>query len=448
MTKNLTVGNPALLIVGFTLPLLIGNLFQQFYNMADALIVGRTIGIHALAAVGSTGSMNFLILGFMMGFTQGLSIITSQRFGAGDMAGVRKSFAASIVLGGIVTVALMVASVALAMPLLRLLNTPPDIIDAAYSYIIVIYWGFPATLLFNLLSNMMRAVGDSVTPLIFLVIASVINILLDFAFILWFHTGVEGAAYATVIAQALSGLLCIPVMLRKFSMLRVRKTDWKDAGARMWEHIRVAFPMGFQMSIIAIGAVTVTFALNNLKSSIAVAAYTASQKIDMVATMPLSSFGAAMATYSAQNYGARKIDRIKKGVLCCFAISGTFSVVMGVVCFFAGRYFSSFFLGADQAEATALSHIYLKASGSFYIFLAWLFIARQTLQGLGNSIVPTLAGIMELLMRVFAAILLSGFFGFTGLCFANPLAWLGACLPLTIAIVLTIRRLDRRGFPA
>lgn len=448
MTKNLTVGNPALLIVGFTLPLLIGNLFQQFYNMADALIVGRTIGILALAAVGGTGSMNFLVLGFMIGFTQGLSIITSQRFGAGDMTGVRKSFAASIVLGGIATVALMAASVASAMPLLRLLNTPPDIIDAAYSYIVVIYWGFPAALLFNLLSNMMRAVGDSVTPLIFLVIASVLNILLDFAFILWFHTGVEGAAYATVIAQVISGLLCIPVIARKFPMLRIRKEDWKDVGARIWEHGRVAFPMGFQMSIIAIGAVTVTFALNNLKSSIAVAAYTAAQKIDMVATMPLSSFGVAMTTYSAQNYGARKIDRIKKGILYCFAISGTFSVVTGAVCFFAGQYFSGFFLGPDQAEATALSHTYLKVNGSFYFSLAWLFIARQSLQGLGNSVVPTLAGIMELLMRVFAAILLPGFFGFAGLCFANPLAWFGACLPLTIATVLTIRRLGRRRFLA
>jgi putative MATE family efflux protein len=412
--------------------------------MADALIVGRTIGIHALAAVGSVGSMNFLVLGFMIGFTQGLSIITAQRFGAGDMDGVRKSFAAGIALGSIATVALMAASVVSARPLLRLLNTPPDIIDAAYSYIVVIYWGFPAALLFNLLSGMMRAVGDSVTPLIFLVIASVINILLDFAFILWFKTGVEGAAYATVIAQAISGVLCIPVMVKKFPMLRARKEDWKRVGARIWEHGRVAFPMGFQMSIIAIGAVTVTFALNNLGSTIAVAAYTASQKIDMMATMPLSSFGVAMTTYVAQNYGARKIDRIKKGILYCYAISGTFSVVMGLVCFFAGQRFASLFLGPDQAEAMALSHTYLKITGSFYFSLAWLFIARQSLQGLGNSIVPTLAGIMELLMRVFAAILLPGFFGFAGLCLANPLAWLGACLPLTIATVLTIRRLDRR----
>jgi Na+-driven multidrug efflux pump len=184
--------------------------------------------------------------------------------------------------------------------------------------------------------------------------------------------------------------------------------------------------------------------LNNLKNTIAVAAYTASQKIDMIATMPFTSFGAAMTTYAAQNYGARKIDRIKNGILYCFAISGTFSVVIGAVCFFAGHRFSAIFLGPDQAEAIALSHTYLKINGVFYVSLAWLFIARQSLQGLGNSMVPTLAGIMELLMRIFAAIILSFFFGFVGICFANALAWIGACLPLTIATVLTIRRLNKK----
>ncbi len=444
MTKNLTVGNPALLILGFTVPLLIGNLFQQFYNMADTLIVGQTIGIEALAAVGSTGSMSFLIIGFMFGFTQGLSITTSQRFGAGDMAGVARSFATSIILGVIMAVALVAISVPSAMPLLRLLNTPPEIIDSAYAYIVVIFWGIPAGLLFNLLSTMMRAVGDSVTPLIFLVIACFINIALDYIFILGLRTNVEGAAYATVIAQIISGFLCIPVILRKFPMLRIKKDDWKYAAQDIWKHARIALPMGFQMSIIAIGAVTVTFALNNLKSTLAVAAYTAAQKIDQITTMPLNSFGAAMTTYSAQNFGARKMDRIKKGIFQCFAISGSFSLVMGIVYFFAGDHFSALFLGAGQAEAVEMAHTFLKINGVFYVSLAWLFIARQSLQGLGNSMVPTLAGIMELIMRTFAAIILSSIFGFAGICFSNPLAWLGACLPLTIAILLTLRKLLRR----
>ncbi|MDR0643357.1 MAG: MATE family efflux transporter [Treponema sp.] len=445
MTKNLTVGNPALLIVGFTVPLLIGNLFQQFYNMADAFIVGRTIGIEALAAVGCTGSINFLIMGFMMGFTQGLSIITSQRFGAGDDRGVKKSFAVSIVLGFCITAILMLISIPSARSLLILLNTPEEIFSAAYAYIIVIYWGFPASLLFNICSNMMRAVGDSMTPLIILVIACIINIILDYTFILIFKMGVEGVAYATVIAQIAAGLLCVPYIIKKFPSLHISKEDWKLNRQEIWAHIRVALPMGFQMSIIAIGAVAVTFALNNLKNTIAVAAFAAAQKIDMLATMPLASFGAAMTTYSAQNFGARRIDRIKKGVIQCFAISGTFSLFMGALYFFVGEYISALFLGSGQTEAVRLSHLYLKINGGLYILLSWLFIARQSLQGLGNSIVPTIAGIMELFMRTFAAIFLSAIFGFTGICFASPLAWVGACIPLTIAIVLTVKKLSRKS---
>jgi Na+-driven multidrug efflux pump len=202
--------------------------------------------------------------------------------------------------------------------------------------------------------------------------------------------------------------------------------------------------LGFQMSIIAIGSVTVTIALYNLKNTIAVAAFTASQKIDMIAAMPFNSFGAAMTTYVAQNFGARKIERIKKGVLQCFAISGSFSIVMGVLYIFAGQHFSALFLGADQTEAVGLSHTYLKINGSLYLFLSWLFIARQSLQGLGNSLIPTIAGFMELVMRTFAAIILSVPFGFTGICFSSPLAWIGACIPLTIAIVLNIKDLSRK----
>ncbi|MDR0410625.1 MAG: MATE family efflux transporter [Treponema sp.] len=444
MTKNLTVGNPALLIVGFTVPLLIGNLFQQFYNMADALIVGRTIGVEALAAVGCTGSINFLIMGFMMGFTQGLSIITSQYFGAGDSQSVKKSFATGVILGFCMTALLMLISILSARPLLILLNTPQEIFDAAYAYIIVIYWGLPAALLFNICSNMMRAVGDSTTPLIVLIIACIINIILDFVFILIFKTGVEGAAYATVIAQIAAGILCVFCIAKKFPSLRISKEDWKIDRQEILRHIRVALPMGFQMSIIAIGAVAVTFALNNLQSAVAIAAFAASQKIDMLASMPLASFGAAMTTYSAQNFGARRIDRIKKGIVQCFAISGSFSLFMGILFFFAGGRLSALFLGAEHLEAVELSHLYLKINSSLYIFLSWLFIARQSLQGLGNSIVPTIAGVMELFMRTFAAIFLSAIFGFTGVCFASPLAWLGACVPLSIAIVLTLKKLSRK----
>jgi putative MATE family efflux protein len=440
MTKNLTVGNPALLILNFAVPLIIGNLFQQFYNMADSIIVGRTIGMNALAAVGCTGSLTFLIVGFMMGFTQGASILTSQRFGADDQRGIRRSFAATIILGLCVTVVLMAVSIAAARPLLHLLRTPENIFEDAYSYLRVIFWGMPTLLLFNVCSNTMRAVGDSRTPLIFLVVACLINVVLDYVFILVFHTGVEGAAYATVIAQFLSGLACIPVIMKKLPILRITKDDWKHVGVyEVIAHLKLALPVGFQMSIIAIGAVTVTFALNTLGTT-AVAAFTAGQKIDMLATMPLQSFGSAMTTYAAQNFGARKLDRIKQGVIQCAIMSGGFSLVMGVVFFFNGQQLAGIFLNGEN-EAVAMTHTYLKINGSLYLILSLLFNFRQTLQGLGSSVIPTLAGIMELVMRTFAAIILSAMFGFSGICFASPLAWIGAMLPLTIALVVTLKKL-------
>ncbi|MDR2103261.1 MAG: MATE family efflux transporter, partial [Treponema sp.] len=253
----------------------------------------------------------------------------------------------------------------------------------------------------------------------------------------------EGAAYATIISQLLSGLFCIPVIKKKLPILRIAREDWKLSGKELWEHLRVAAPMGFQMSIIAIGSVSVTFALNRL-GTVAVAAFTTSQKIDMFANMPLGSFGAAMTTYTAQNYGARRIDRIRQGVAQCALMSCSFSVFMGLIYFFFGRYFSAFFLG-DAAEAVSLSHNYLKITGSAYIFLAWLFIARQSLQGLGNSLVPTIAGIVELFMRTFSAIFLSGYFGFTGIIFSSPLAWVGACIPLTLALVYDLKKLTRKS---
>jgi Na+-driven multidrug efflux pump len=276
------------------------------------------------------------------------------------------------------------------------------------------------------------------------VVACLINVVLDYVFILVFHTGVEGAAYATVIAQLLSGLACIPVIMKKLPILRITKDDWKHVGAyEVIAHLKLALPVGFQMSIIAIGAVTVTFALNALGTT-AVAAFTAGQKIDMLATMPLQSFGSAMTTYAAQNFGARKLDRIKQGVIQCAIMSGGFSLVMGVVFFFTGQHLAGIFLNGE-VEAVAMTHTYLKINGSLYLILSLLFNFRQALQGLGNSAIPTLAGIMELVMRTFAAIILSAMFGFSGICFASPLAWIGAMIPLTIALVVTLRKLSKSG---
>ncbi|MDD3278104.1 MAG: MATE family efflux transporter [Lachnospiraceae bacterium] len=441
MTKNLTSGNPAKLILLFALPLIIGNVFQQLYSMADTLIVGRTIGVNALAAVGCTGSITFFVLGFVMGLTGGLSIITAQRFGAEDFEGVRRSFAVSIVVS--VTSALLITLIAvpLARPFLVLLKTPAEILDAATGYLQIIFIGTLANVAFNLLSNVIRALGDSRTPLYFLIFACLVNIVLDFVFILGFGLGVNGAGIATIASQLLSAILCVIYIKKKMPLLCIRRSDFHIEKSEISKHLGTALPMGFQMSIIAIGSLILQSALNGL-GAVSVAAYTAASKIDMIATMPLNSLGQAMATYCAQNYGANKMHRIRQGVFQCVCISIGVSVLMGLMNFFLGYQLTGLFVGGGETEVLSLAQTFLRINGCLYWVLALLFIFRFSLQGLGNSVIPTVAGIMELIMRAIGGLLLTDLFGFTGAAVSNPLAWFGAFVPLTIAYIVSINRLD------
>lgn len=443
MTKKMTEGSPAKLIILFTLPLLIGNIFQQFYSMADTIIVGQTVSVEALAAVGCTGSISFLILGFSTGVTSGLSIVTAQRFGAKDEPGVRRSVAVGVWISLVITVLLTAVSVPLAMQILKLMRTPENLIQDAYTYIVIILAGIGANMFFNLLSNIIRALGDSKTPLIFLVIACIVNIVLDYGFILVFKMGVSGAAWATIIAQIVSGLLCLLYIKKRLPILHLQKEDWNVSKWEIIQHLRVALPMGFQMSIIAIGAVVLQFVLNELGGN-AVAAFTVAQKIDQIATQPMGSFGTTIAAYTAQNYGAGKIDRIKKGVWQCSMISVGFSIVMGFVNFFCGYRLAEFFVGVEVTEVLSMAQTYLRINGVLYWVLAMLFIFRNALQGLGRGITPTVAGIMELLMRTFAAVFLASSMGYAGACWASPLAWIGACIPLTIDFFMTMKKLNKK----
>ncbi len=445
--KDMTQGSPIKLIIMFTIPLLIGNLFQQFYNMADTLIVGRTIGVNALAAVGSTGSIMFFIIGFAQGLTAGLSIITAQRFGAKDIAGVRKSVGTSFWISIVFTIVLTVLSVVFTKPALVMMNTPVEILDDAYSYLIVINAGVGAAVLFNLLANLLRALGDSRTPLLFLVIASILNIVLDLVFILVFKMGVAGAGLATVISQLFSCLLCLIYIHKKVPLLQFKTADWSIDWTFIGQHMRVGFPMGFQASIIAIGAIILQITLNGL-GALSVAAYTAAQKIDMLATQPMNSFGVTMATFAAQNFGANRIDRIRLGVKQCILLSGSFSILVGVLVIVAGPAAVSLFVGQGQEQLLDLSGQYFLANGTTYLLLSLLFIYRFSLQGLGQSFIPTVAGIMELIMRVVAAMFLSALIGFPGACLANPLAWLGALIPLGTAYYLSMKKLSRPAQPA
>ena len=435
MAKDMTSGKPIKLIWNFTIPLLIGNLFQQLYNMADTFIVGRTIGVHALASVGSTGSIIFLILGFANGLTAGLAIPLAQRYGAKDYLGVKRSFYVSILISAVVAILLTILSMIFCRQILEIMQTPVEIIDGAYDYLMVIFAGIFSSMAFNLLSNIFRSIGDAKTPLYFLVIACIMNIILDVVFIAGFGMGVEGAGYATVLSQIFSALACILYIWKKIPILRLNSKDFVAESSDVREHVRISFPMAFQSSIIAIGAIIIRITLNQLGAT-AVAAYTAAQKIDQVAILPMMSFGVTMATFVAQNYGAKKYDRIWRGVRDCIKLSLTFAISVGIILNLFSPIFIRAFVGVGHEEVVELGAIYFITNGTMYSLLSLLFIYRYTLQGVGKTFTPTVAGIMELCMRAFAAVVLSNLYGYTGATMANPLAWLGSLIPLMIAYYL------------
>ena len=435
MAKDMTSGKPIKLIWNFTIPLLIGNLFQQLYNMADTFIVGRTIGVHALASVGSTGSIIFLILGFANGLTAGLAIPLAQRYGAKDYLGVKRSFYVSILISAVVAILLTILSMIFCRQILEIMQTPVEIVDGAYDYLMVIFAGIFSSMAFNLLSNIFRSIGDAKTPLYFLVIACIMNIILDVVFIAGFGMGVEGAGYATVLSQIFSALACILYIWKKIPILRLNSKDFVAESSDVREHVRISFPMAFQSSIIAIGAIIIQITLNQLGAT-AVAAYTAAQKIDQVAILPMMSFGVTMATFVAQNYGAKKYDRIWRGVRDCIKLSLTFAISVGIILNLFSPIFIRAFVGVGHEEVVELGAIYFITNGTMYSLLSLLFIYRYTLQGVGKTFTPTVAGIMELCMRAFAAVVLSNLYGYTGATMANPLAWLGSLIPLIIAYYL------------
>ncbi|WP_225742748.1 MATE family efflux transporter [Marinilactibacillus sp. Marseille-P9653] len=444
MKKDMTQGSPIKLILSFAVPLLIGNLFQQFYNMADSYIVSQTVGVEAFSAIGSTTSLQFLIIGLAIGLTAGLSVITAQRFGKKDEAALRKNLAASVVISGVIAIILTVLTTTFSRQILTLMQTPAETYEYAYDYLNIIFWGIGGTILFNLLANLLRALGDSKTPLYFLILTSMLNVGLDYLFILTFDMGIRGASVATVISQVVSSVLCLIFIWKKVPLLRIHKEDWTFNWAEYKEHLRIGLPYGFQYSIIAIGAVAITITLNKLGAD-AVAAFTAAQKVDTVAMLPLQSFGVTMSTFAAQNYGARKFNRIWYGVNQAIKLSITYSVVIGIILLLWGRQVALLFIGSDASpEVIAMIQQFFLTNATLYAVLSLLFIYRHTLQGLGNSFAPTVAGIGELVGRALAATLLSIPFGFLGAALSNPLAWIAALVPLAIAYYSTRRSLSGR----
>lgn len=440
MTKDMTTGNPVKLILYFSIPLLIGNIFQQFYSMVDTIIVGRYLGVKSLAAVGSTGSINFLVIGFVLGLSSGFSVLVSQRFGANDEEGVKKAVASAIVLSTIATIILTIFGVFAAKPMLNLLNTPDDIIDIAHSYIVIILGGVFATFLYNMISSILRALGDSKTPLYFLIVSSILNIVLDLVFIINFSMGVAGAAYATIISQGVSGFLCLVYTAKKFPILRMNKSHFKFDSEYIKQHLIIGIPMALQFSITSIGVAIIQGAVNSF-GSVVVAAFTAASRVEQLMMQPSITFGITMATYSAQNLGAGNIARIREGVKQCTKINILIAILSGVILVSFGPFFVNLFMPESDANVMAYSMKYLTISAMFFIPLSLIFIYRNTLQGMGYTFMPMMAGFGELVARTIVAFTLPGIIGYVGVCLASPVAWFAAAIPLILDYMSKMKKL-------
>lgn len=442
MVRDMTEGHPLKRILAFSAPLLLGNLFQQFYSMADSIIVGQYIGVNAFAAVGSTGSINFLILGFVQGACMGFAIPVAQEFGAGDMRAMRRCVANAAYLSVLVAIMVTALTALFTRDILRWMQTPADIFEDAYSYIFIVFAGTGATVLYNLLASVLRALGDSRTPLIYLIIASIINIALDVVLIAVIPLGVAGAAYATVASQLISGLLCLWHIKRKFPILHIEKQERKFDKELCLRLLHAGVPMGLQFSITAIGSIILQSAVNALGSSV-VASISASNRVQNILTCPLETMGATMATYCSQNYGANRIDRVRQGIRQATIVTAVYSVVGLAIAYFCGRTIAQMFISAEETALLDSIRQFLTINGIFYFPLAIILVYRNSLQGLGFSNSAMLAGVFELVARSAVAWLLVGTFGFIAVCFANPAAWIAADCLLLPMYAKKIRVLSR-----
>ncbi|MCC2255897.1 MATE family efflux transporter [Ruminococcus sp. CLA-AA-H200] len=438
--QDMTAGKPMSIILNFTLPIFIGNVFQQFYNMADAVIVGKFVGTKALAAVGSTGTIMFLIYGFVVGMTAGFTVLTAQKFGAGDMPAMRKTVAGASILSLIVGVILTAAFMLLMRPWLTLMNTPSDIFADAYAYIMIVSGGILAQMMYNLLASILRALGNSKVPLYFLILSALLNIVLDLVLIIVFRMGAAGAAVATVVSQGVSGLLCLVYIVKKVPVLRMTKNDWHPSGGLLATQIRIGIPMALQYSITAIGTMMVQSALNILGST-QVAAFTAATKIEQVVTQAFTAQGTTMATYGAQNMGAGNVPRIRQGFKSSTIIGIVYSFLAAAIVMTVGKYMSYLFVSENVDQIMGSVDLYLKCVGMFFIPLAIVNIYRNGIQGMGYGLLPMLAGVAELVGRGVVAVIASEQRSYLGVCLASPAAWLLAAL-LLIGMYYYVIKID------
>ncbi len=445
MELDMTKGKPAGLIARFIIPIIIGNIFQQLYSMVDTIIVGRFVGVDALAAVGATGSVTFLILGFTQGLTTGFTVMTAQRYGAGDREGMRKSIGSAAILSVIVTIVMTIVSMAGMDGLLKLMNTPENIFDMTKQYIMIICTGICCNVLYNLLASILRAIGNSVVPLVLLVISSVVNIVLDYVLIVYGHMGVAGAAYATIISQGLSGVLCLIYIIKWVPTLHVEWGDYKLEGQCVKNQLSVGIPMALQFSITAVGTILVQAALN-LLGSMVVASYSVSCKVEQLVTQPFVAMGVTMATYCAQNRGINDLSRIQKGVRVANIMSAIYAVVVYGVVYLILPYVIRLFITEDIDMVYGYAKTYIIICGMFFIPLGMIFIFRNALQGCGYGFMPMMGGVVELLSRCVMAFVAAKLLSYEGVCLANASAWLTAGVFLWLAYRVLMKKMvtDKR----
>ena len=441
MTNDMTKGNPLKIFIFFSIPLLIGNVFQQLYSMVDTIIVGRFVGVEALAAVGSTGSMFFLVNGMILGLTSGFGVLVAQKFGAKDEVAIKKAVASNIILTLVLTVFITIIALLVKNPLLRMMNTPDNIFDDASTYITVIFAGIITQALYNMAAGILRALGDSKTPLYFLMVSSIVNVILDLVFIINFKMGVAGAAYATNIAQGFSAVLCLIYSYKKFQVLRLKKEDFKVELSYYIKHLKVGVPMGLQFSVTAVGIIIVQSAINVFGSTV-IASYTASSKVLQLVMQPATSFGVTIANYAGQNLGAGRFDRIKSGMKIMNKVSIITSLLAGLVLIFLGKYFVRLFIENPTAEIFTYSQLVFNYSAVFFIPLGFIFVYRNVLQGMGESFMPMMAGVLELIARSIVAFTLPKYIGFTGICLSDPVAWIAASVFLMITYYKKMKKIE------
>ncbi|MDE1549079.1 MATE family efflux transporter [Jeotgalibaca caeni] len=439
--EDMTLGSPWKLIVRFTIPLLMGNIFQQLYSLMDTIIIGRSLGMNALGAIGAVGSLTFFVQGFVLGIASGLSLILAQRFGAKNEERIRSSYIASLWISMGMVLLLTIISILFSDLLLRMMNIPDELFHDSKAYFITAMFGLSALLFFNLMCNVLRSKGDTKHLLVFTVFSQLLNIVFDFIFIIVLDFGVSGVAFATILSQLIVGVFCQNYVIKKVPIFKLGRKDLRADKREVRLHLDISLPMGFQSSIIAVGSIILQYKLNGLGSA-AVEGHAIGGRVENMLTMPMVTFGVATATFAAQNYGAGDLSRIWRGVKASLIISLSYGLVVGLLLFFYGSDLAQWLFGAESGETIAFVDRYFKWTTLFYMVLSVVFVVRYCLQGMGKAVAPTIGGFMEMGMRSLVPLFFTGIFGFRAIVISHPLSWMGTAIVLVVALYL-VKKGDR-----